>query len=226
MIDKPYFDIFTLGIIGIVALCLGIYFLTKYQRSPAIIAFAMACISIGGWVLTNGPTLALDTAGKAYDLLTRLAWVFASLIFIFLYLFMIWYPLPSEKISSRFLTALFLPFVLISLLVYGSDNIIEGFNPSKYGSTIYGPDYWIISIYLFILFALIIFESIRKLKVLDGIHLLVMRFVFWGTLISGVIGLVNNIVLPYYFKIETVSWLAPFMSMVWLGCVGWVLMRK
>ncbi len=224
--EKPFFDIIVLGIIGVIAVCLGIYFLTRYQRSPAIIAFAMACVSIGGWVLANGPTLILDTAGKAYDLITRLAWIFAFLIFIFLYLFMLWYPVPLEKISGRFLTALSLPFVLASLLVYGSDNFIEGFQPTKYGNTIYGPDYWIISIYFFVLFFLVIFEGVKKMKILDGIHRLVMSSVLWGTVMSGVIGLMNNVVLPYYFGIETIPWLAPFMSLIWLGFVGWVLVRK
>lgn len=224
--EKPLFDIIVLGIIGTIEILLGVYFLTRYQRTSAIIAFGLTCMSIGGWVLANGPTLILDTGGRAYDLVTRSAWIFAFLIFIFLYLFMLSYPIPTEKISGRFLIFLFLPFVLISFLIYGSDNFVQGFQPNKYGTTIYGPDYWIISIYLFALFFLVIFEGARKMKVLDGIHRFVMSFVLWGTVISGTIALINNVVLPYYFRVESIPWLAPFMSVVWLGCVGWVLVRK
>lgn len=223
---KPLFDIIVLGIIGTIELFLGIYFLTKYEKTPSIIAFGLACLSIGGWVLTNGPTLILETGGKTYDLFTRLAWIFSFLIFIFLYLFILWYPIPSEKPSKRLLTLLLLPFVLVSSLIYGSDNFIKGFESNKYGNTIYGEDYWFVTIYLTLLFFFVIFEGVRKMKILDGIHRRVMSLVLWGTMISGIIGLLNNVFLPYYFGLTTISWLAPAMSVIWLGFVGWGLVKK
>jgi len=226
MIELPLFNIVSLSIIGVLEILLGLYVLSTYEKSGAIIAFGLLSLCIGLWVLSNGPTLLLERGSLTLDLVTRSAWIFALLTFHFILLFVFLYPYPTYEINTRFLIFLFIPAAILSLLIYFSKSLVVGFDSTSQANTVFGPDYWLVLLYFVFIFIFSLIEGMRKIKRLDGIHRSVMGLFLAGIFLSGVIGLTSHLILPYVFKIEPPLWIGPGASAIWLGLMGWILVKK
>lgn len=106
---------------------------------------------------------------------------------------------------------------LFTLLVYGSTNLIVGFNADRIGTTIYGEDYWNYAFSLLFMYGLVLYELIRKWKQTDGIHRWQLEWFFIAIVASGAIGFAANLVFPYFFSIAVTAWIGPSSSMIWSG---------
>ena len=217
-----WFDIIFLSVVGLAEIGLAMFFFFKYQRSPAIIAMGYLALTVGLWVFFTGFGVIFPLGGILVDIFGRLTFVFAAFIFPILLLFIVNYPIPSPGRDLQAFFLLLLP-TFISVLVF-SKSVIVGFDSSPKVSTIYGNSFWVYVIYMLAVFALSLCFLIYKTKRTAGQHRKVLLSVLWGLIISGTIGVLNNLFLPFYFSIEAINWLGSGASLVWLGITAWVIL--
>ncbi len=217
----PIFDIVFLSGVGLAEIFLALFFFKKYQKNSAITAFGFFTLSIGLWVFLNGIAYLFPRGSQIIDIEGRLIFVAAAFIFPFLYIFLKNFPLPTFVSKMQWFWILF-PAALISLTVF-SNNVIIGFATDTYALTQYGSDFWIYTIYLAFMFSLVLIESWQSYVRKDSAHTRVLKYVFIGLLISGTLGMLNNLLLPYLLHVKEFSWLGSGASIIWLALMGWVL---
>lgn len=221
-----YFDIVFLSIIGLLEFILAIFIFIKYQKNAAITAFGFFTLGVSGWVLANGPTLLLPNSNILYDPIIRLAFIFPLFFLNFFYLFVTNYPYPDPQQGRKSLLFIFLPTIVFSLLIFFSRSLVIGFNNTPKGESNYGPDYWIYSFYLFFIFTFSVFEVILKINKVDGVHKKNLRIFSVAVFVSGLIGFLSHIILPYFLHVSTPVWVGPGSSLIWLVSIGYVLFKK
>jgi hypothetical protein len=223
MVSLPYFDIIFLLVVGLLQLGLAMYFFWKYVRTPTILTFGFVVLSISGWVLTNGIGLWLPRDGVAIDFIFRSSYLFAVFIFPLLYLFVLQFTYVTV-ITWRHITALLIPPVILSALIYGSNNLVIGFSNGSRVDVLFGGDFWVYTFYLLFMFTLILYELFRSIKKSEGLRRWQLNMFFLGTLGSGVIGLSMNLIFPIVGWLVP-NWIGPGFSFVWLGFV-WRIIAK
>jgi len=222
----PYFDIILLTIIGLLELGFALYIFTKYQRSQAITFFGLAVLFISGWVLTNGDGMLLTPGSAAFELVGKATFAFAAFIFPFFYLFIIAFPYQSAQIGRRLVFFVLLtPAVIIGLLFF-TDSLIKDFGNTHVGTPLYGPYFILYVIYCLLIYGLIFVEIFLKMPRLEGMRRWQMKLLMIAFFFSGVIGLMVNLILPYFSEIQLNYWLGPASSFILLGLIWYIVIRK
>lgn len=226
MIDQPYFEIVLMTTIGILDFIFGVYIFTRYERELRIIMYGLFALMVSGWVFCNGLGLLFEGGGHINEALGRAAFVFAAFIFPFMYLFSILFPFPSVRINSRFIILTLLPALMLSLLVIFSDTLIKGFDQTRYSQTISGEGFWLYILYIVFFFGLILVELIDKFRRSDGIHRWQLKNLISTVALSGIIGIFAVLILPYVWYFDSLSWIGPSSSIIWLGGSMYIVMKK
>lgn len=217
---------YILLVIGILELLFGLYFLIRYEKSMVSILFGLSALMVGGWVLSNGIGVLFARGSFMDDLLGRATSAFSALIFPIMYLFVQAYPFATFKINKRFIVFLFsLPIALVGLIFF-SKSLIIGFEKIQYGPTIYGNLFLLYTAYIVSMFIFISTEILIKLPKLDNLHRRQLSYFFIAILISGIIGMMFNLILPYFFNARYLFWLGPASSLIWLGLMWKVVKQK
>lgn len=220
MISIPTIDVAILLAVGLLEVVFTVYIFRRYYQTASIRYFGLFTLCVAGWVLTNGIGLLLPRGSIGEEIIYRFSFLFAAFMFPLLYLYILSFPYPSERISPRFIFFLFLPPGLLTLFILASKSLVVDFEHTSLAWTIFGPDYWIYSAFTISMFIIVLVETFRKIRGLDDPHRYTMRMIFLSVLVAGVIGFTNHLILPYFFKIQTLGWLGPGASLIWLGMMG------
>jgi hypothetical protein len=212
-----------LAIVGLLELVFAIYLFTRYEKSKSITFFALFALSVSGWVLAN--SFGIFIPQGIFDVIGRMSFLFSSFIFPLLYLFILEHPYPVTNVHSRFIFFTFLPSVIISLIIFFSNSIVQGFIQVSYGETIYGNLFPCFSLFIICWFLLILAEMFYKRRKLDHLHRWQMSLLLIAIVISGIFGITFTILLPSVFNIRFAYWLGPASSVIWLGFM-WVIIRR
>src|SRR3990167_6388531 len=163
-IPLPWFDVIVLLVVGVLELIFTIYLFVRYERSPAITAFSFLSLCVTGWVLTNGIGLFFTRGGFVEDIMYRFSFIFAMFLFSLLYIFVLLFPYPKLQIDGRRLLFMLMPSAILTPFIIWSHALVEGFERTSSANTIFGNDYWIYSIYIFIMYILAMTEIINRIK--------------------------------------------------------------
>ncbi|MFH2097411.1 MAG: histidine kinase N-terminal 7TM domain-containing protein [bacterium] len=226
MSDIPYLEFGILMVVGLIALGLAIYIFTRYQQTTAIKIFGLLALSDAGWILFNGLGLIMDRGGQTMPFFFRMTYVFSSFLFALLFLFTLHYPYKRFEINWRFNILLFSVPTLISGLVLFSDGIIMGFDQARLPQSLEGSIYWVFALYVILLFVWILIELINKIRSEQGMYKWHLNMFFWGILLSGIIGILFNLVIPLIIDVSVPNWIGPSASIIWLGLMVCVIRRR
>lgn len=190
------------------------------------ILFGLSALMVGGWVLSNGIGVLFARGSLMDDLFGRATFAFSILIFPVMYLFVQAYPFATFKINYRFIIFLFsLPAAIVGLLFF-SKSLIIGFEQVQYGPTIYGNIFLLYAAYIIAMFIFIGTEILIKMPKLDNLHRRQLTYFLIAILISGIFGMMFNLILPYFFESRYLFWLGPASSVIWLGLMWKVVKEK
>lgn len=223
MIRIPVVDVTILLVVGLLELFFTVYIFRRYEQTPSIRFFGFFTLCVAGWVLTNGLGLLLTRGSLAEEIVYRLAFTFVLFMFPLLYFYILSFPFPSERLTTRFLFSLLLAPAVLTLFILGSKSLVVDFEHTSLAWTIFGPDYWIYSAFIFSMFVIVLIETFWKMRIVGDPHRYTMRMIFFAVLVAGATGFVNHLILPYFFKVQTPGWLGPGASLIWLGMMGKIL---
>ncbi|MFH2097410.1 MAG: histidine kinase N-terminal 7TM domain-containing protein [bacterium] len=226
MEEFPWFDVIILISVGVLDLIFAIYLFNRYQKTASIIFFGFFALFVSLWVLSNAFGLVFEPGSSLVEYIWRTAFVSAVLLFPFLYLFVLSYPLPPFQINWRLILFALSPAIIMSVLIYSTDSFIIGFANSRFGTTEFGSAYVFYTWFIILIYILILVEMINKVRRLDGLHKKQMQYFLYAILIAGVIGILFNLVLPYFFDLEVNYWIGPASSIIWLGFMLYVIRRR
>lgn len=210
--------------IAILDFLLGIYFLTKYQRSTSIIWYSIVAFGMVGYVLSNAVTYLWPEAPVFYHLSQWYSGVVVSAAFL---LFVINFPFRFRE-KGQFEDLLFwFPVILFLYLIYLSSDFIVGLDPSRlpwkqnYGSAaiafpVFFVIYWIV----------ILRQLVQKLKNSDGIHRWQLKTFLYGAVL---IPLLSSTVFDVFLPLNNIvgyGWIGPEFSVIWLGATGYIMVKK
>ncbi|USN53791.1 MAG: hypothetical protein H6760_01315 [Candidatus Nomurabacteria bacterium] len=220
------YGVYLLLVIAGLELWLTIYIFTRYQRTKAIFFFGLFTACVTGWVLTNSIPLLFSYSSWQSDFLQRLSFSFAAFIFPFLYYYILLHPFPSIDINKRFILFTSLPAFFVSIATLFDKNFVIGFYDTSVRATIYGDSFWMYAVVMLLFAILIPVEIILKRRRLDGYYRYQFKLLFSAYLFSAAVGLLINLILPYFFDLKINYWLGPASSIIWVSMVWWVINRR
>ncbi|MDZ7798501.1 MAG: histidine kinase N-terminal 7TM domain-containing protein [Patescibacteria group bacterium] len=184
-------------------LCFYVFYESKGKKESIIFGFLV--FVIGFWIFS---TYLVDRAINENIALSLSKIVFIGPIIIpaILLHFSLVFPFYKNEITKKKLLFIYIVPLLLLVLLY-TNLIVKDVDIQEWGTNfIYGSFYLFFIIYflLFIIYAFI--EAIIKYKNSSGLHRMQMKYVFLGILISAVIAILTNIILPI-FNIQEFSYI-------------------
>ena len=208
----------TLQTVGVLALCTTLVVLAMFvylhnRRAAENRRFALAALTIGGWIICISFAL-VPRSAQTTIILGRLGFAFASAIpFSLLWMFDAFSSDGGQKLKLKIL----LPatwcacFILLSL----SPWIVAGAAiQSDRASFIYGPAHRAFGIYFLLCFLLAMFTLWRTIRSASGVRKLQLRYLLLGILLGGAGAITTNLVIPLLWKTSKYSVLGPYFSLL------------
>ena len=187
------------------------FFILRNKRSGINLLFAAVIFCIIIWTIANyGADVVSDYTIAL--ILTRATFFAASLIAsLFLY-FCILFPVPKKKRSIGVILSVFIPgilFAALSFTHYIVPNIVQTPN---------GVDVNFNSLFLpFTLFFLLLMGAafivlIKKYRKTVGIERMQIQYLFLGTFLTTLAGLITNLIFPYFSGNSSTSRFGPYFT--------------
>lgn len=209
------------------ALCIGLgvwTFLASDNKSKTVI-FSASNITSGIWIVTN--TVLLPLRYGDLDLLVKISFASAYLTLLLIWLYIFGFEIgrkfQNPKVINFILWTIGIPLILISVLTslnissvdYKGDSLILG----------YGDLYFVGVAYFISLFIAIALLINRKLKAAKGIYKLQLRFFTVGFILTVVISLGTNLVMPFISNDANSSRIGPFGIVFFLASTAYAILR-
>ena len=210
LINTSVLIIFTLN------LFLGIFIFVTKKENKINQSFFMFLIAAMFWGLSMFLYRGLESLDLSV-LFSRILYVSAALIpFAFLFFIRV-FPQEKYNLPRKYYFFLFVPFLLIILISIIPDKLIYGVTIPDQGEKIinfnilYHTAYALYIMSYFSISYVLLFIKYFKFK---GIEKQQIAYVIFGTLISTIIGVVTNLIMPYLNH----------FSLNWMGQVGIIVM--
>lgn len=199
--------------------------ISKTKKSASKKVFLFYVLGIIGWVFG----IAMFRLSTSIDMARFWAIVYynsASLIAVSLFVFSFLFPGPKKSIGKQKTALAFLPFIFffifiptkyfINEVVIGDPNIVH-----------LGSLYHIFSIWFLLYFSILYYQFFKNYfkEKKESIHKLQLRYVLIGTLISGVMGVVFNLILPWIGNYKLIQ-IGPAFSIVWLSFITYAIVTQ
>ncbi len=214
---------YTLILIALAELALGLYLITKYQNSQAKIWYGLFCMAVAIYVGANGLGYLRDN----FYIAERVGWAGALLTSIFILPFSFSFPLPRKKFGELWPLVvwpilIFIPAVLTTDLLLnnqGSINYTQGYQ------TLQGPYFYaMVSLFgVYWLWALI--NMFWRRSHSDGVHRRQLNLILLSIVFSLAVSTVTDIILPIVTK-SALGYVGSLFSSVWLGFTAYIILRK
>jgi PAS domain S-box-containing protein len=205
-------------------LTLGLLVWRKNPSQPVNRRFALLSVAVAGWALSNGFVTAYGD-GPAGVIWARAAFLCAAAIPLSFFLFVSVFP-RARPSSPRTVTRLFLicGFVVFGLtatpLIARTTSLLNGVL-----NVVYGPLHPVFAAYLIGGFAYSLVFLHRKLRILTGVERLQVSYVFSGTLLAIVGGIVTNLVIPLVFHSSKFSHFGPLFTILMVSFIAHAIIR-
>jgi PAS domain S-box-containing protein len=205
----------TVGVLALgatlVSLALFVFFHNRQGAENR--RFALAALTIAGWIICISFALAGQTADTVVTL-GRLGFAFASVIpFALLWMFDAFSADTGQRLKLRILVpgAGCAVFVFLSLSTW----IVAGalIQPGR-ASFIYGPAHRAFGAYFLLCFLFALFTLWRTIRSAAGTRKLQLRYLLLGILLGGAGAISTNLIIPLVWKTSKYSFLGPYFSLL------------
>lgn len=227
--NVPTFNIiigFVLATIGVIELLISIFILFRRERSDSIIAFSLFNLGVAIWVFSNGVARLSPDLNVVFD---KLTFVGASII-VSAFVYFSWsFPYKNNNFLKSQIILLFLPTIIFTYALYTSDYLVGGdVVLTKFGYYLMGEGklYHLFNIYILSFFIWSFINLFKKLKTSDGYHLWQLRTILFALGVAAIFGVFSNLVLPWFFNVSSYYWLGPLFSVVWLGTITYIVVKR
>lgn len=222
-----------LVIIGLIELGLAIFFLATHSGDRVRRYFALFAFGTAMWVLGVGIAELLHYSQTLQNNgveLASLRFAFWGPIIVMSALLMIsWlFPYPIYKYEGPTKAVVLFPILLFGLLIMFTGSIVAGIQYSSisYEVVEYGSvyPYFILFIVAYYLWSLI--TLILKRSKVNGVQKTLLTQFLVGVIGSGIVGVFTNGLMPLLFNNQSLWYLGPEASIIWLGITSYVLLKK
>lgn len=217
----------TIGIIlttlGVFELFVGLYFLLKYQRSPAILFYALFAFGSAIYVGANGLGYTFDS----YLLGERASWIGGILATTFFLPFSMSYPYSRHSYREL------LPWVVWPILVFGfgtafTELFIRNIGAAHFAygyKTSTGDFFWLLLVFIGMYWVWSIFNILKSMRSSVGVQRRLTMYILLGTTVSLLASISFDIIVPLIF-VSRIGYLGSLMNAAWLGTTTYILLKK
>lgn len=211
-------------VIAVAELCLGVFFLNRYQKNQATMWYGLFAISVAKYVGANGLGYTGWIDGQLAE---HLAWIGGMSTAFFFLPFSYSYPLPLRPVRELWTLALwplviFFPGLLWTGAFIGQRGIVkfgEGY------TTDMGPYFWFMIFVFGTYWLWAIWNLSKRLGSTDGIHRRNIQLILGGIITSLIVSAVFDIYFPLA-DITRYGFLGSLFTSVWFGFTSYILVRK
>lgn len=210
-------------IISVAEFALGVWFLTKYQRSQATMWYGLFAIGTSLYVASNG----LGYLVNNFYIAERFGWIGGMMTAVFILPFSFSYPLPKRPVSEL------LPYVVWPLAVFipglfwadifitdkGVINYRQGYQ------TQVGTYFWFMLAFFAVYWIWALVNLFQTMKKSDGQHRWQLRMILIGLIVSLIVSVSFDVILPLVTK-SRLGYIGSMFSAVWLGFTSYIIMKK
>lgn len=216
-------------IIGLIELGLAIYF-WKTAGDRVRRYFALFAFGVSMWVFTSG----LANILSEFQSITQATIInnhflfWGPVIALSALLIVTWlFPFPSYAIEAPAKVVLLFPIIFFGLLIFFTNTIVVSVSTElPYESVVYGPVYPYFILFVLVYYFWSLITLIQKYRVAVGFQKAILLKFLIGIAGSGVIGVYTNGLMPLLYNDQSLWWLGPEASIVWLGITGYVLVKR
>ncbi|MEK7637601.1 MAG: histidine kinase N-terminal 7TM domain-containing protein [Patescibacteria group bacterium] len=214
---------YILILISLAELVLGIFLISRYQRSQAKIWYGLFCIAIAIYVGGNG----LGYLRNNLYIAERVGWVGGILTAIFILPFSFTFPLPRKRFSELWPLVIwpaiiFVPAILATNILLNNNGEIS----YRLGySTLKGPYFWAMLGLFGVYWVWALINLFWRRSHSDGIHRWQLNSLLLGIVVSLVVSVTTDIIFPLVTK-STIGYVGSLFSAVWLGFTAYIILRK
>lgn len=212
-------------LVGIIDLILGALIYLKERENKSNVLFALVTFSVSGWVLTRGLFEIVPINGLSRIVL-NLLYISASLIPLFFVLFTYTFPFGKIPFSKKQILFIAIPNLIIIWLVLIPGFVLGEINQYSYNykSINFGFGYVFYSIYILGYFLWGFINLIKKYLKSAGILKIQLVYIFCGTFIATLFGVITNLILPFFGSFRF-FWLGPVLTIVMVLFIAYAIVK-
>lgn len=202
---------------------LGLFFLTRYKNQQSTFWFGLFCIGSGIYVGANG----LGYISSVYFIGERVGWLGGMLATTTFFPFSLSFPFPQRNFRELVPWVVW-PAAVFSAGILFSDAFVMGHGAAKYYTgymTQPGKLFWFMIVVFIFYWSWSLTNLFRTFQKSDGIHRKNLNLIIVGILISLLISVFFDIVLPLV-TVSSYGYVGSIMTSAWLGVTSYILVAK
>ncbi len=214
---------YILTLLGVIEVGLGLYFLFRYQKSPATISYGMFALGSAVYVGANG----IGYLTGSFFIGERLGWVGGILATIFFLPFSLSFPFP-RKSWQELLPWIAWPTAIFVLGLLFTDLFIEQSGTVKFGEgykTATGEYFWLMTLFIAIYWIWSIANLVRSHHISGGFQRRILQYVLVGTIISLSGAIIFDVIYPLV-ETSKLGFLGSIFNVAWLGMTAYILVKQ
>ncbi len=209
---------------ALVNLWLGLWVWAKSSGNAINRYFGIFSLAVSIWILSNGLGNLFANSYSGY-IWARLAFAAASIIALSFFYFAIVFPSPVIQ-APRLIIIFFTSAGAAALFTSLTSLMVKGTTLHNGDvKVLYGPLHPAFGAYFIFSAGYSLFLLVRKLRLLDGILAVQVRYLFLGTLITAIGGTFTNLLIPLVFGTSRFSQYGPLFSFVMVAMIAHAIVR-
>ncbi|MFH1598051.1 MAG: histidine kinase N-terminal 7TM domain-containing protein [Patescibacteria group bacterium] len=214
-------------VIAGIELILGLYLFFRHPKNHITISYFLFILGVVIWVISNG--LAIFRGGS--DIVWwKMTYVGGALLASSFVYFAMVFPYSKKQISKCLISCLYLPAIYFTIVLFSTNILVERLikKENQISNVTLGPLY-----HLYVLFVVIfclwgLYYLFTKFKTSDGIHRWQLKYLLWGIVISSVVAVTSDLVMPFFSENYLINypWVGSGFSIVWLFFTSYVVFKK
>lgn len=212
-------------VIALAELCLGLFFLFRYQKNQATFWYGLFAISAALYVGSNG--LGYADALISGQMAEQLAWIGGMNTAFFFLAFSYSFPLPVKN-NKEVLPWVVWPAGLFTLGILFTDVFIGRQVIPLFGegyTTDAGPLFWFMVTTFGLYWVWSVTNFIRRARVSDGVFRRNIQLILAGIFCSLAVSSVFDIYMPLT-NVTRFGYVGSLFTSVWLGFTSYIILKK
>ncbi|MFA5838497.1 MAG: ATP-binding protein [Candidatus Paceibacterota bacterium] len=201
------------------------YFILGKGKSKTNVLFSLITLAVASWALFLGFFISTKNLGYAL-LYADIYYIFAAIIPTLFFLFTIFFN-SEQKFKKIHFVSLIPIIAIIGAFIYDKNFLLKDvfFLEDGTKGVILNKEVYIGYGVYFLFFVFLAYynliDSYKKVK--DELVKLQFKFIFWGTTISYILGMIFNLFLPW--RDYSLIWLGPPFTLILVGSLGYAIIK-
>ena len=201
------------------------YFILGKEKTSINKLFSIITIAVAFWALFLG--LFINTRDLSYAIwFANIYYISAAIIPPAFFYFSLLFKTDKKELSKKHAIFLLPLAVFVFGLIINKNFLLEKVFFSDFGKdVVFNKNIYSLYILYFIFFVLISYYNLVKtyLKTRDKYEKIQFKFIFFGTTISYILGMVFNLFLPW--KDYSLIWLGPIFTLIMVISLGYAIIK-